>query len=146
MEEPTPIEPAPRNYKKLRLWDSAQRLSLLIQKLSYQSPLCHRANLADQIRRAALSIPSNIAEGMGRGTNRDCLKFLFIAQGSLKELESQVETAIDGGFISTDKIDPLRQLLELTGRDLGGLIYTRCKRLKIEGLAPRRHQRPRPQG
>ena len=146
MEEPTPIEPSPRNYKKLRLWDSAQRLSLLIQKLSYQSRLCHRTNLADQMRRAALSIPSNIAEGMGRGTNRDCLKFLFISQGSLKELGCQVEAAIDSGFINADQINLLRQLLELTGRDLGGLIYTRCKRLKSEGLKPRRHQRPRPQG
>lgn len=82
------------HYKKLRLWKSAEALSMLIQDLSYQAPLRFRANLADQMRRAALSIPSNIAEGFGRGTNRDCLKFLFIAQGSLRELESQFDSAV----------------------------------------------------
>lgn len=134
MEKP----PKHIHYKKLRLWKSAEALSALIQDLSHQAPLRFRANLADQMRRAALSIPSNIAEGVGRGTNRDCLKFLFIAQGSLRELESQFDSAVFAELISERNVKDGRDLLRSTKRDLGGLIYVRCKRLKEGELRSRR--------
>lgn len=135
------------DYKKLRVWISAQALSKLVHKLSCEVPLRLHYSLADQMRRSALSVPSNIAEGMGRGTNRECIHFLFISQGSLKELESQVESAVEGRLIAGDEAGSLASLLKSTKRNLGGLIYVRCKRLKSEGLKPPRLQRPRsPEG
>lgn len=132
------------HYKKLRLWKSAEALSSIIQNLSYQTPLRFRPNLADQMRRSALSIPSNIAEGFGRGTNRDCLKFLFIAQGSLRELESQFDSAGAAGLLSNPDAKSGGDLLRSTKRDLGGLIYVRCKRLRAGELASHRAAKTRP--
>ena len=84
--------------------------------------------LADQIRRAAISIPSNIAEGNGQGTNRGSLRFLYIARDSLCELETQVEVCLRLDIIPTEDAHSLNERMALVGRLIGGLITYRKSR------------------
>jgi four helix bundle protein len=127
--------------KRLRVLDSASGLGKLVLEACSQNLLRSHKSLAEQMRRSSLSISSNIAEGLGRGTNRDCLNFLFIAKGSLQELEVQVDIAIDGRLIAESTRVEIRSLLKMTARDLGGLIYVRCKRLEADGTKPPRLRR-----
>ena len=78
--------------------------------------------MTDQVRRAAISIPSNIAEGNGRGTNRDSLRFLYIARGSLCELESQIDVCLRAGLIEVEDSRNITDQMSLVGRLIGGLI------------------------
>ena len=79
-----------RKYQRLRVWQEAMKLAELTYKEIKQLPNSERFGLAEQMRKASISIPSNIAEGAGRGSDRELLRFLQIARGSLQELETQV--------------------------------------------------------
>ena len=92
METPSPLIPAPR-FKLLEAWKMAAALSVEIFRLTDLPPLNHRRGLCDQMQRSGVSIPSNVAEGEERGTNKDSLRFLFIAKGSLAELRTQMDIA-----------------------------------------------------
>ena len=78
-----------RSYRDLLVWQKALELTVLIYRLSEGFPRTEIYGLTSQIRRASVSVPSNIAEGYGRGSRKEYLQFLFVAQGSLKELETQ---------------------------------------------------------
>jgi len=82
------------SYKELVVWQKAIQLVTMIYALFDSMPHSEKYALIDQMRRSAISIPSNIAEGQGRGSNKDFTKFLFIARGSLYELETQIEICI----------------------------------------------------
>lgn len=82
-----------QTYKELIVWQKAMELVLEIYKLTDQFPKSEIYGLTSQIRRAAVSIPSNIAEGRRRGTKKDFRQFLLIAFGSGAELETQVQIA-----------------------------------------------------
>jgi len=84
----------------------------------------------DQLGRAALSVPSNIAEGDERGTNKESLRFLFIARGSLSELETQLWVGHDLGWIESEDYRRLCERMGNVTRLPGGLIRMRQKRLK----------------
>ena len=77
-------------HKDMQVWNRAIDLTEGIYKLSAKLPLDKRFGLISQLRRAAVSIPSNIAEGAARGTAGDFIRFLLIARGSLAELETQL--------------------------------------------------------
>jgi four helix bundle protein len=77
---------------------------------------------------AAISIPSNIAEGNGRGTHRDSLRFLYLARGSLCELESQIDVCLLTGLIETEDSRNITDPITLVGRLIGGLITYRKSR------------------
>ena len=79
------------NYKELIVWQKAMTLTEEIYRIVKFLPKEELFGLSDQMRRAAVSIPSNIAEGHGRDTNGDFHRFLLIARGSLMELETQLE-------------------------------------------------------
>lgn len=81
----------PASYKDLLVWQKSIQLVAEIYTLFDNMPHSERYALIDQMRRSAISIPSNIAEGQGRGSDKDFAKFLFIARGSLYELETQIE-------------------------------------------------------
>ena len=78
------------SYRDLRVWQQAMDLALHVYRLTEPFPKHELYGLTGQIRRAAISIPSNIAEGKGRRTDRDFSSFLFRARGSLLELETQI--------------------------------------------------------
>ncbi len=100
---------------------------MIIYGLSSSGPLSHDFGLRDQIRRAAVSIPSNIAEGDERDTNKDSVRFLYIAKGSLAELRTQLEIARDIGVLDSVKFSQSEVTCAEIGRMLGSLIKARSK-------------------
>lgn len=82
-----------RSYKDLRTWQNAQELCVLVYKATETFPVNEQFGLTSQLRRSAVSIPSNIAEGFGRQTAREKQQFYHHALGSLFELETQVDIA-----------------------------------------------------
>ena len=89
------------SYRNLIVWQKAMAFSKVIYAMIRVFPSEERYALADQIRRAVVSISSNIAEGCGRATNRDYAHFLSIARGSLYETMSQLELAQSLGYIDS---------------------------------------------
>jgi|LakMenEpi03Aug12_release.lakeMendotaPanAssembly.Ray.scaffolds.fasta_scaffold1111419_1 four helix bundle protein len=83
--------------------------------------------LADQMRRAAVSVPSNISEGNGRASPKDALHFFYVARGSLSELQTQTILAMDLGYISSEHYQNTLSQIDETGRLLGGFIRHRRK-------------------
>jgi four helix bundle protein len=82
-----------RNYRELIVWGKAMDLAVAIYRSTDTFPSSERFGLTNQLRRAAVSVPSNIAEGQGRASTRDFLHFLSIARGSLQEVQTQIELA-----------------------------------------------------
>ena len=87
-------------FKKLIVWQKAMDFARLVYSVGKQLTPAEKCALADQRRRAASSVPSNIAEGNGRGSNKDYAHFLAIARGSLFETLTQLELAKNFGYIS----------------------------------------------
>ena len=110
-----------KDYSELIVWQKAMDLVTMIYRASSSFPKEELYGLTSQIRRAAISIPSNIAEGTGRRTTRDFLHFLFIANGSLKEAETQILVAERLGYISENKRSELMKLSGEVGRLNSGL-------------------------
>ncbi|MDX1940092.1 MAG: four helix bundle protein [Saprospiraceae bacterium] len=96
------------NFRNLDIWKDSMELTTKIYKLTTVFPSDERFNLTSQIRRCAVSIPSNIAEGAGRNTNADFNQFLGIATASSYELETQLLIAQRLGFI---EIVPLEEVI-----------------------------------
>jgi four helix bundle protein len=94
-----------KSYKDLRIWQQSLQLVLLVYKLSETLPDCERFGLTSQMRRSAVSVPSNIAEGYGRRSTNDYKRFLKISQGSLYELETQLIIANELKMISLDSLN-----------------------------------------
>lgn len=105
-----------RGYKKLKVWIAAKELVAAVYGKLKGFPVEERFALCDQIRRAAVSVPSNIAEGYGRETHKDFAHFLSLAKGSLYELDTQLDLAVDLGYMNRDellesKIDEISRML-----------------------------------
>lgn len=88
-----------KDYTELEVWIEGRRLVDLVYTLTKKFPKEELFGLTNQIRRAAISIPSNIAKGCGRRTSRDTLQFLHVARGSLYELETQFYLAFDQEYV-----------------------------------------------
>jgi len=106
------------SYQELRVWQSAVELAAECYVRTAAFPPSERFGLAAQMRAAAVSIVSNIAEGHGRGSPRAFSGFLRIAHGSLKELEAQAILAERLGFQSHDALERFYELCDSTGRML----------------------------
>jgi len=113
-------------HRNLELWSTSIDLCIQIYRLTQTFPAEERFGLSAQLRRAAVSIPSNIAEGAARGTSRDFIRFLRIARGSLVELETQLEIARRCGFCSP--VDNIDGQVQRIGQMLSGLVRTLAKR------------------
>lgn len=109
-----------RNYQELDVWQQAMELSVVIYHLTSSYPDNERYGLVSQMRRAAVSVPSNIAEGHGRDSEVEFKRFLLIARGSLAELETQWLLAQRIGLAGFD--DQLDQLIQRVFSLLNGLI------------------------
>ena len=120
-----------RNYKTLNAWKIAMELVKEIYMLTKSYPREEIYGLTSQTRRAAVSVPSNIAEGMGRNHKADTVRFLHIARGSLYELETLVAIAINTEMIQLTEMKHVLDLVENTTKVLSGLIsYTEKSKLK----------------
>jgi four helix bundle protein len=117
-----------KSYRDLVAWQKAKSLAIDVYKLSMTPPFYRHRSLADQIIRSAVSIPSNIAEGDERGSNKDSLRFLQIARGSLAELETQLSIAKEIGLISPTTVINLSKQIDEAARLLGGTINMRKAR------------------
>jgi four helix bundle protein len=91
-----------RYHTDLDVWQLSKSLAVTTYGIVASLPASERFGLADQIKRSAASIPANIAEGCGRGTTRELIRFLRIARGSLSELHSHLSLAADLGYLALD--------------------------------------------
>ena len=109
-------------HKVLNVWQQSMDLVVEVYRLTEDFPHREVYVLAQQIRKSALSIPSNIAEGAGRQTKKEFINFLHIAQGSLSELDTQIELAERLGYLNSGKPDSLKNKIEQISRMITGLI------------------------
>lgn len=109
------------SFQDLFCWKEAHALALMTYKITKNFPKEEMFGLTSQMRRASVSVVSNIAEGYGRPTGKDRIKFFWIAYGSLLELESQIFIAKDLGYIEGEKVG-LQESIVKTGKLLLGLI------------------------
>jgi four helix bundle protein len=107
-------------FRELVAWQKAMELAKLVYRLTVKMPREEQFGLTNQMRRAAVSIPSNIAEGFGRQSRPDLIKYLRIARGSLNELSTQTQLALDLNML-TD-ISQLSPAVAEVDRILQGLI------------------------
>ena len=109
-----------RNFEELIVWQKAMEFAETVYKVQRKLPREETYGLGDQIRRAVVSIPSNIAEGCGRETDADFQRFLSIARGSLFEVRTQLDLAVRLGYVKLPE-ETLFQAAEI-GRMLNSLI------------------------
>ena len=101
-----------KNYKELNVWQKSYELCLKLYGITAKFPIEERYGLTSQIRRSAVSIPSNIAEGYGRKTTVDYIRMLYIAYGSVCELETQILLAGDLGLIEKSELSTIKKDIE----------------------------------
>ena len=110
-----------RHYSDLIAWQKSMDLVVLVYRATERFPSIERFGLSNQLRRAAVSVPSNIAEGQGRYTTRDFLRFLSIAYGSLQEVETQLVIAIRLGYLDEASRPSLFDQTREVARPINGL-------------------------
>jgi four helix bundle protein len=118
------------SYRDLRAWQSAMELCRLVYKVTKAFPKEELYGLTLQIRRSAVSVPSNIAEGHAREFTKEFLRHLSVAQGSLAELETQLILACDFECLGQKELEELMQLADDIGKMLRGLQKSLRKKLQ----------------
>lgn len=111
-----------QDASKLIVWQRAHELVLEVYRVSAIFPREEQYGLTSQMRRAAVSIPSNIVEGKARGSNKDYKRFLLIARGSMEELKYQILLSKDLKYITEEEYDDLVKAGNEVGKLLSGLI------------------------
>ncbi|MEP0546078.1 MAG: four helix bundle protein [Rhodothermales bacterium] len=111
-----------QDYRRLRVWQHAHQLVLDVYGATASFPKAERYGLVSQIRRAAVSVPSNIAEGCGRQSGPDLARFFQIALGSANEVDDQLLLARDLGLLKPERYEPLCVAAASTRRMLIALI------------------------
>jgi len=123
-------------FVELEVWQKARELTRLIYESSRDGEFARDFGLRDQIRRAAVSVMSNIAEGFERGGNAEFIHFLAMARGSVSELESQLYVALDQEYLTEERFKELQKLTGSTQRLIGGLV----RYLKSSGMKGRTYK------
>jgi four helix bundle protein len=113
-----------KNYKELIVWQKSMTAVTLLYSLVKKLPKEELFALSDQMRRCAVSIPSNIAEGQQRTSGAEFLKFISYAQGSRAELETQLLICVSIGYMTEDDISELMSLLNEINKMLSALERT----------------------
>lgn len=111
-----------QRFEDIEAWQKARELTKQIYALSNDGKFARDFGLRDQIRRASVSIMSNIAEGFGRGGNKEFMQFLSTAKGSASEVQAQLYVALDANYINQEQFKQLYDLTQSTGNMIGGLI------------------------
>jgi four helix bundle protein len=114
-----------KRFKNLIVYQKSKELVKQVYALLKQFPDDERFALCGQMRRAAISVPSNIVEGMARLSSKDQTHFLNIAYGSLMEVLAQLDVACDIGYITQDEFQHLENLIDVEAKLLTGLVNKR---------------------
>ena len=110
------------NFRELDVWKEAGHLAVEVYRISARLPISERFGLQSQLRRAAVSVSTNIAEGTGRGGDREFARFLRIARGSSREVESLLEVGAKLGLLSASDLPGVLKLADSISRRLTNLI------------------------
>ena len=113
-----------KDFRQLKVWEKSHQLALGIYKVTKEFPKEELYGLTSQIRRASMSIPTNIAEGCGRNTDADFARFLQMAMGSASETEYQLILAHDLDFLPKESYEQLHSEVEEVKRMLASLLKT----------------------
>ena len=113
-----------KDFRQLKVWEKSHHLALEVYKATATFPKEELYGITSQLRRASISIPTNIAEGCGRNTNADFARFLQIAMGSASETEYEIILAFDLGFLSKDQFERLQTKPEEVKKMLASFIKT----------------------
>jgi len=116
------------NFFELKVWQRAKDLTIFIYRLTNEGPFSKDYGLRDQIRRAAVSIPSNIAGGDELKTNKQSVQYFFIAKGSLAELLTQALISFEIGYIKQDDFIYIKDECQAISSMLTKLIQARSKK------------------
>jgi four helix bundle protein len=114
-----------KGFKDLVVWQKAKELAVVVYKLSGDGKLGSDFGLRDQIRRSVVSIASNLAEGDERGTDKESVRFFYIAKGSLAELRTQIQIAYEIGYLEKQLYKSIETKCEELGKMIGKLIKSR---------------------
>jgi four helix bundle protein len=116
------------NFQELKVWNKAKDLAVFVYKITEQGPISKDYGLRDQIRRSAVSIPSNIAEGDELDSDRQSIKFFYIAKGSSAELLTQSIIAHEIAYLSDQHFDHILKESQVISSMLTRLIGARSKK------------------
>lgn len=108
--------------QELEAWKISMQLVQEVYRLTKEYPRDELYNLTSQTRRAAVSVPSNIAEGMGRNHKKDTIQFLYVARGSLYELQTLLEVALMNAVITNTQADAINTMMVQNLKILNGFI------------------------
>jgi four helix bundle protein len=108
-------------FEKLTAWQKAKELAVAVYQIVNRFPQYEQYALSSQIRRAAISVPSNIAEGTGRVSVKEKIHFLEISYGSLLETYCQLQIAVELNYITLDDLETIKPLFFETSRLISGL-------------------------
>ncbi len=115
-------------FKRLIVWQKSKDLAVQIYRISSKGLISKDFGLRDQIQRSAVSIPSNIAEGDERETDKGAIRFFFISKGSLAEIRTQLQIAFEIGYINKNEFHTLDDEYRKLGKMIGALIKARRKK------------------
>lgn len=119
-----------KKFEDVIAWQKVRELVKMVYEMTREGDFTRDFSLKDQIRRAAVSVMSNIAEGFSRQTDKEFVQFLYIARGSISEIQSQLYVAFDLGYVEVQEFNKAYELSSEIARLLTGLI-----RYLQEGLA-----------
>lgn len=120
------------NFQELKVWQRAKELAVFLYRFTGKGAFAKDWGLRDQIRRSAVSIPSNVAEGDELDTDRQSIKFFYIAKGSSAELLTQIIIAYEIGYLPRENFDHVKNECQTISRMLAKLIQARSKNTNKE--------------
>jgi four helix bundle protein len=117
-----------QGFRELKVWQEAKQLAVHIYRITTNEKFSKDYGLRDQVRRASVSIASNIAEGYEKESNKDFVRYLLIAKGSLSELRTQLEIALEIGYINDKVFEKIEDECQKINAMLINLIKARRER------------------
>lgn len=124
------------SFQKLNVWQEAKKLVVDVYHLLDEFPKFEKYALCDQIRRAVVSVPSNIAEGSGRKSLKEQIRFLEISYGSLMETYNQLLIAIDLTYITEESVEAIKPRIDFVAKMINGLSVSYSNKLEEQNSKP----------
>ena len=124
------------SFEKLKVWQEAKKLVVDVYHLLDEFPKFEKYALCDQIRRAVVSVPSNIAEGSGRKSLKEQIRFLEISYGSLMETFNQLLIAIDLTYITEESVEAIKPRIDAVAKMINGLSNAYSAKLDEQNTKP----------